>query len=92
MRNGETIQCIEPKKKPIPKSQPLTNEILIGFSDKLFFTKNQYEKITTGKRKRKERENPKKIPNTAKLKPVYFFIILKRLRFFLFFLYLLQEL
>ena len=57
----------------MPKSQPLTNEILIRFSDKMFFTKYQYEKITTGKRKRKEIENPKKTPNTAKLRLVYFF-------------------
>jgi|TARA_B100000287_G_scaffold343116_1_gene329975 hypothetical protein len=75
IKNGEIIQCIDPKKNPTPKIQPLKTDLFIEFSRRIFFKNLKYANITTGKRKTNVWDNPKSIPTKAKKIIESFFII-----------------
>ena len=51
IKNGEIIQCIDPKKKPAPKTHPFKTDLLIEFSCRILFKNLKYANITTGKRR-----------------------------------------
>ena len=73
-KNVETIQCIDPKKKPNPKIHPYKRHFLQTSSLNKIFKKIKWVISVSGRRNIKDIEKPFAIPINNKIKKVLTFI------------------